>query len=455
MEPRIPKSPFEMIYADYCKLQGKNYLIIGDRLSGWTEVFRTKSGSPTAGSKGLCEALRHVFVTFGVPDDLSSDGGPEFSAMETKDFLDRWGVKHTLSSAYFPQSNGRAEVAVRITKRLLEDNVGPDGAINNDKIVRALLQLRNTPDKDCNLSPAEVLFGRRLKDAMPHLDKSVSMFESPQMHTSWREAWTAREKALRSRMVKTCENLEKNSKELLPLREGDMVFIQNQDPASGKPNKWDREGTVIQTGENDQYLVRVHGTGRVTLRNRRFLRKFSLRSPKIGVEDTHLASTRPTADATKPKVNIVDPAAEVGNQRHPPSAVDNQSHPPSVIENQCHLPSAVEDQRNSHPTVDNRRREPSVVHDNPQPTALRNAQQFPDGISQPDTATNVMPETGVPVPSGSSPRPEETRQACQPPKVFNQVAGRTHHPGTRYSARGQIPRRVYDASTGKHVAPSK
>ena len=182
MEPRIPKSPFEMIYADYCKLQGKNYLIIGDRLSGWTEVFRIKVGSPTAGSKGLCEALRHVFVTFGVPDDLSSDGGPEFSAMETKDFLNRWGVKHTLSSAYFPQSNGRAEVAVRITKRLLEDNINPDGGINNDNVVRALLQLRNTPDKHCNLSPAEVLFGRRLKDAMPQLDKTISMFESPQMH---------------------------------------------------------------------------------------------------------------------------------------------------------------------------------------------------------------------------------------------------------------------------------
>ncbi len=87
---------------------------------------------------------------------------------------------------------------------------------------------------------------------MPQLDKSVSMFENQQMHASWREAWSAREKALRSRMVKTCENLEKNSKELLPLREGDMVFIQNQDPASGKPNKWDREETVIQTGENDQ-----------------------------------------------------------------------------------------------------------------------------------------------------------------------------------------------------------
>ena len=112
-------------------------------------------------------------------DDLSSDGGPEFIAGETQEMLKRWGVNHDPSSAYFPQSNGRAEVAVRITKRILEDNVGPNGSLDNDKVVRALLQLRNTPDRDCGLSAAEVLFGRRLKDSMPRLDKSVPVFQSP------------------------------------------------------------------------------------------------------------------------------------------------------------------------------------------------------------------------------------------------------------------------------------
>ena len=75
-------------------------------------------------------------------------------------------------------------------------------------------------------------------------------------------------------MVKTCERLEQNSKDLPYLHQGDTVFIQNQDQSHGKPNKWDREGTIVEVGDNDQYLVRVHGTGRVTLRNRRFLRKF-------------------------------------------------------------------------------------------------------------------------------------------------------------------------------------
>ena len=73
-EPRIPSVPFQMIFADYFKLEGTHYLIIGDRLSGWTEIFCNKGEDSAAGSKGLCKALRHIFATFGVPDDLSSDG---------------------------------------------------------------------------------------------------------------------------------------------------------------------------------------------------------------------------------------------------------------------------------------------------------------------------------------------------------------------------------------------
>ena len=132
-----------------------------DRLSGWSEVVKIKPGSGSGGAKGLCSALRRVFVTFGVPDEISTDGGLEFTAQETKDFYARWGIVHRLSSAYFPQSNGRAELAVKSTKRLLEDNVGPNGELDSDKVVCALLQHRNTPDRECRLSAAQILFGRK------------------------------------------------------------------------------------------------------------------------------------------------------------------------------------------------------------------------------------------------------------------------------------------------------
>ena len=74
-------------------------------------------------------------------------------------------------------------------------------------------------------------------------------------------------------MLTSCEELERGSRELEPLREGNKVLIQNQNKDTGRPNKWDRQGTIIAIKDNDQCLIKVDGSGRLTLRNRRFLRK--------------------------------------------------------------------------------------------------------------------------------------------------------------------------------------
>jgi hypothetical protein len=77
-----PSTPF-----DY---GGCHYLVVGDRLSGWEEVLSSTAGTNLGGSVGLVQHLRSFFATFGVPEELSSDGGPEFMASHTEDFLRLW-----------------------------------------------------------------------------------------------------------------------------------------------------------------------------------------------------------------------------------------------------------------------------------------------------------------------------------------------------------------------------
>ena len=45
-----------------------------------------------------------------------------------------------------------------------------------------------------------------------------------------------------------------------------MACLQNQ--VGPHPLKWDKTGRVIEVRQFDQYVVRVDGSGRVTLRNR-------------------------------------------------------------------------------------------------------------------------------------------------------------------------------------------
>ncbi len=266
-----PSTPFESIVADFFKHAGHNYLVVADRLSGWPDIFKCTAGSPQSGAEGLIGCLRNFFSRFGVPTEMSSDGGPEFGANITRKFLDRWGVHHRTSSAYHPQSNGRAEVAVKTAQRLLRSNIGPSGTLNTDEFLRAMLQLRNTPDPDCHLSPAQIVFGKQLRDAFAFTNR-LEKFSNPHIRPTWREAWSEKESALRNRYHRTSESLKEHSRPLAPLAAGDRCYIQNQ--AGNKPKRWDRSGIVVDVIGHDSYTIKVDGSGRVTQRNRRFLRKF-------------------------------------------------------------------------------------------------------------------------------------------------------------------------------------
>ncbi|XP_048576073.1 uncharacterized protein LOC116603222 [Nematostella vectensis] len=273
-----PSTPFEAVFADFFDYKGYHYLVVGDRLSGWVEVLSSPATTNLAGSTGLIRHLRTFFATFGVPEELSSDGGPEFTAKATEDFLRTWDVKQRLSSVSFPQSNGRAEVAVKTAKRLLLSNTGPTGSLDQDRFLRAILQLRNTPDPDCSLSPAQIIFGRPLRDTLAFVNRQEK-FSNPHIRPLWRQAWAAKEDALRTRISRTTESLREHARPLRPLAIGTRVFLQNQQGPN--PNKWDRSGVVVEAAGHDQYRVKVYGSGRVTLRNRRFLRAYTPALPTI------------------------------------------------------------------------------------------------------------------------------------------------------------------------------
>ncbi len=204
-----PSTPFEQLFADYFHFGGHYYLVVGCRLSGWSEIFATPSGTIHSGAHGLVTCLRRLFSTFGVPKEIASDNGPEFASGVTADFLATWDVKHRTSSAYHPRSNGRAEVAVKSAKRCLLSNVDSSGRLNNNKLLRAMLQLRNTPDPDCKMSPAEIVFGRPLRDSFAFLNR-LEKFSNPAVRNTWREAWKLKEDALRVRFAKSSEKLNQS-----------------------------------------------------------------------------------------------------------------------------------------------------------------------------------------------------------------------------------------------------
>ena len=187
--------------------------------------------------------------------------------LATKNFLDRWGVKHRLSSLYNPRLNGRAKAAVKSMKRLLFDNVSLNGEINTDAFTQTILQFRNTPDPENGISPAEIVFGRPLRDCLP-VQPKTQIFTNENVRPVWTDLWKKSEDILKTRFSRETEALSVKTRNLPPLQVGNHYRIQNQHGRFSR--KWDRREIVVEVKGNDQCIIKVDGSGRLTLRNRKY-----------------------------------------------------------------------------------------------------------------------------------------------------------------------------------------
>ena len=225
-----PSYPFEQVVADYFQLNGHEYLVYADRYTGWVTIAK----SPATGNDAtvLIRELRTAFGLYGAPMEIATDGGPPFASFAVQQFLRTWGVSWRVSSAYYPQSNGRAELAVKSAKRLLREHTTCNGDLNNDAVARALLQYRNTPIQGLNLSPSQLLYGRQMRDHLP------SFSDALKIRPEWLTIAENRERALAQRHLQSMETYNEHTRCLPQLNIGDHVIVQNQ--TGTHPLRWDK-----------------------------------------------------------------------------------------------------------------------------------------------------------------------------------------------------------------------
>ena len=139
---------------------------------------------------------------------------------------------------------------------LLRDNVKQDGSLDTDRFVRAMLTKRNTADSYSKFSPAEIVLGRKLTDALPAIPKTKMFLNNEAVDPKWREMWHKREEAMHDSFRRNQEKIAASTRNLKPLYVGQYVLIQNQH--GSQPLRWERTGVVIECKQLDQYLVKVH-----------------------------------------------------------------------------------------------------------------------------------------------------------------------------------------------------
>ena len=270
----IPGRPWSRVSSDLFTLNSRDYIVLADSYSDFIEVGELRSTI----SSDVILFLKQQFSRHGIPDVLVTDNGPQFSSSEFTTFSSTWEFKHVTSSPTHAKSNGKAESAVKVVKKVFKkahrDNKDP---------WLALLDQRNTPTQGVGSSPAQRLMSRRTRTLLP--------ISANLLYPKVEEGVT---KKLKVKRQKAKSYHDRSSIVLPELEIGQEVRV------AGQRNKTWEEGTCVEKLSNRSYMVQVNGA--IIRRNREALK------PKRDIGPHNQGETKPSpgTDAAKEKEQVSD-----------------------------------------------------------------------------------------------------------------------------------------------------
>ena len=164
-------------------------------------------------------------------------------------------------------------------------------------------------------------------------------------------------------MTRSLEKLGAHSQTPKRLATGDRVFIENQH--GHNPTKWDRSGTVMEVLDHDQYWVKVDSSGRLTLRNRRFLRAFTPATPTFGPRAIPNSTIPETPSVMPTHFELSVPAGPLSSLTG--HYLDQAGSSPSDMVDEVNLPADGPDTRPSDLTMSGDAPVPTSLMQQPHP----------------------------------------------------------------------------------------
>ena len=192
-----PSAPWSRIHIDLAgPFMQNDFLILYDAGSKWGDVKIL----PDTSSHTVIKKLREIFSYFGIPEVVVSDNGPQFTSHEFDTFMKTNGIRHVKSAPWHPRTNGAAERFVQTFKMGMKKN---NASIPLEKrLCNFLLSYRNQIHGATNASPAQLMFGRNLRnrlnllypdvrrdvEAKQHVEEASN--SSPRKFEVGNEVWT-------------------------------------------------------------------------------------------------------------------------------------------------------------------------------------------------------------------------------------------------------------------------
>lgn len=257
---KVPEEPFQKILIDKTKKGNQYILTVMCPTTRYPEGFPLKNIT----SKTIVSKLTQLFTTFGIPREIQSDRGTNFTSDLFAAVLYELGITQTLSTAYHPQSQGALERCHQTLKSLLSKFCYEQDQEWDEALPYILFAIREAPNESLGVSPFELLFGRKVRGPLKVVkDRLLNNSTSKLVTlTQYIEKLNSTLEQVRSFARRNLKQAQKAMKEHFDCKakvrtfsEGDQVlaFI----PASGSPLQTRYHGpyTISKRVSDNNYII--------------------------------------------------------------------------------------------------------------------------------------------------------------------------------------------------------
>ncbi|XP_026287254.2 uncharacterized protein K02A2.6-like [Frankliniella occidentalis] len=287
LQHEIPDLPWAKLGADLLSFGGKKYLIVMDYFSKWLEIIPVKSLSAAA----VIEALKSIFFIHGDPQSIVCDNNP-FNSNEFQLFAkDKFDL--IFSSPTYAQSNGLAECAVGIAKKIMRKSH------ESKEDYRILLREQNSnPLSGMEHSPAQILYSRQIKTNIPTSRKTLE----PKLVQK-----EAHKKMIENQQVRKTSHDKRVGRKPQIFKSGQSVNIRNRHETTWTP------GTVIGQHQNPRSYLVKNSRGNIVRRNERHL---SNAPSKLEYQSDYSDISSVVVPQDQPKFDVVNPMPVIQETPH-------------------------------------------------------------------------------------------------------------------------------------------
>lgn len=270
---------------------GNKYILVAiDYTTKWPVAIAVKNCK----AETLADFLRnYIFLQFGCPSEIVSDRGSAFMDASLKLYLQEMKVKHNLTSAYHPRSNGVAERFNGLLGKIIQKYCSTTSRNSWEQYLDvALLACRIRAHRATGYSPFFLVYGVEAKipgdvllpsmNELDELDITGARLDSINSLKTTRLRGKSRLEAQKEAMIKTySKRLQPGKKQNLTV--GSYVLLRNEAKLKFEPN-WLGPLKIttcypnglfeIESLKGEKYASRVH-------RDRLKLAKMNHRSKRV------------------------------------------------------------------------------------------------------------------------------------------------------------------------------